>query len=401
MTRRLYWEDPYRCEFDARVVERLEMDQPALVLEATCFYPDSGGQPHDTGLLNGVAVVDVRELEGRIVHLLAEPLDADTVHGVVDWQRRFDHMQQHTGQHILSQAFERSLGASTVSFHLGEEASTIDLALSSLDEEDAARVEDLANRIVMEDRPVTALVHHEGEVASLDLRKIPDGQERVRVVSIEAFDQCGCGGTHVRTTGEVGIVHILRWERRRDQTRIEFACGWRAARDYRAKELTCRALAGQLSVGIEELPEAMARLAEAEQAARRQAESLRKRLLDAELPRLAQEAERVGGLRVLCRVLEEYDAGNMRYLAGHLTQEPGYVALLAVTDPSPQICFARSEDVNIDMGRLLREATAPYGGRGGGKPHLAQGGGLAAHDLARALQDARALLEVQVGSHAE
>lgn len=389
-TRRLYWEEPYRREFDATVIERLQLaDRPAVVLDATCFYPTSGGQPHDAGTLNDVPVLEVQEDAERIVHLLAESLSHDSVHGVIDWPRRFDHMQQHTGQHILSQAFERELDADTVSFHLGSATSSIDLATPSLDSDALSRVEALANRIVFDNRPVLAQEYDRDQVASLSLRRAPQVLGAIRVVSIEGFDACACGGTHVRATGEVGGIHIRGCDPRRDTTRVEFLCGWRALRDYRCRDLICQATASRLSTGVSDLPEAVSRLLEAEQAARRKAEDLRTRLLDCELPHLASEVEQVGALRLLCRMLEGYDAGNMRYLASSLTQEPGIAVLLAVTEPSPRICFARSQDVDIDVAELLRETLAPYGGRGGGRPHVAQGGGIAASDLRQILADAR------------
>jgi len=396
-TRRLYYGDSYRTEFDAAILQVTEYEgKSAAVLDATCFYPTSGGQPHDLGTLNGVQVVDVVEADEHILHLLAMPLPPGPVRGVITWERRFDHMQQHTGQHILSQAFERELQADTVSFHLSSASSTIDVTLAFLDWGLAAQIEELANRIVFENRPVTVHEYSEAGAGALGLRKAPVAKGAIRVVTVADFDVCACGGTHVRATGEVGSVHIRGWERRRGQARVEFLCGWRVLRDHRAENMTCQDLAGKFSVGIAELPLAFSRLTEAEQAARQQMEALRKRLLDCELPRLAGEAERVGEVRVLCRLLEGYDAGNMRYIAQSLAHEPKMAVLLAVTDPSPQLCFARSEDVPLDMTQLFRDVVAPYGGRGGGRPHVAQGGGVSVAQvgevLARALERLRGMI---------
>jgi len=393
LTRKLYREDPYCKTFEARVVETTSLDgRPAVILDATCFYPTSGGQPHDTGRLNGVPVVDVVEKNGQIVHALAEPLSQDVARGEINWDRRLDHMQQHTGQHILSRAFEVELEAETVSFHLGDESSTIDLAIPDLDEGAAERVEELANRVVIENQPVQVSEHDEAEVQALPLRKAPAVEGRLRVVRVGEFDVCACGGTHVRATGEIGLIHIRRWERQRGQVRVEFLCGGRALRDYRRKSRLVLQLAGDLTVGMDELPEAVARLVEAEKTARRQAENLRKGLLNAEIPIWRAEAEMVGEWRVFHRVLEDYDAADMRYLAQRLVEWPDMIALLAVDDPSPQLCFARGEDVSLDMSRLLREAVAPYGGRGGGRPHLAQGGGISPAELQSVLERARAAI---------
>ena len=392
-TKHLYYDDPYCTEFDATILHMTAYEgRPAAELDATCFYPTSGGQPHDLGTLNGVPVLDVIEVDERILHLLAAPLTPGPVHGVIAWERRFDHMQQHTGQHILSQAFERALQADTLSFHLGSTSSTIDIALSSLDWDLATQVEELANQIVFENRPVTAREYSETEIGALNLRKAPPTKGLIRVVNIADFDLCACGGTHVRATGEVGPIHLCGWERRRGQTRVEFLCGWRALRDHRAKDMICQELAGKFSVGVAELPQAFSRLAEAEHVARQQVEALRRRLLDCELPRLASEAKQVGDVRVLCRLLEGYDAGHMRYIAQSLLHEPKRAVLLAVTDPSPQFCFARSEDVPLNMAQLLREAVAPYGGRGGGQPHMAQGGGVPTEQVGSVLDRAMELL---------
>ncbi|MHB0856911.1 MAG: alanyl-tRNA editing protein [Anaerolineae bacterium] len=379
------------------MLAQIEIDgRPGVILDATCFYPTAGGQPHDLGTLNGVAVVDVIEHEGGLVHVLASPLPPGPVHGALDWARRFDHMQQHSGQHILSQAFEQALGAATLSFHLGAETSTIDVDLPSCEAEGLARVEELANRIVFENRTVQVREYAAEEIATLGLRKPPAVDGRVRVVTVEGFDASACGGTHVGSTGEVGCIHITRSERRRGGVRIEFLCGWRALRDYRARDAIVQHVAGELSVSVEDLPGAVARIQEEEQAQRRQAESLRRRLLVFEAPALASQAEDLAGVRVVRRLLEGFDAQDARWLAANLAESAGMVALLGVTEPGPQLCFARSSDVDLDMGAVLREALQAFGGRGGGRPHMAQGGGVEAAQLPdvleRALQQVRARL---------
>jgi alanyl-tRNA synthetase len=390
-TRHLFWDDPYQREFEAFAIEQLLAEgQPAVILDATAFYPTSGGQPHDLGTLSGVPVRDVVERDdGCILHILAEPLPLGAVHGVIDWPRRFDHMQQHSGQHILSQAFDQLLDATTVSFHLGEDSCTIDLDVAELGATEAGRAEDLANRIVLDDRIITAREYDEAELESLSLRKAPQVHGRVRIVEVAGFDICACGGTHVSSAGQIGQIHISRYERRRGQTRLEFLCGWRALRDYRQRDTAAREIANRLTVGVDDLSVAVSRLQEAEQEARRGADGLRRRLLDCELPHLADEAEVEGETRLLCRFLEGYDAGNMRSIAQALTQQPGIVVLLGVVEPSPQVCFARSADVSGDLSGLLREVLSEFGGRGGGQAHIAQGGGIRAGDLGDVLEQAR------------
>jgi alanyl-tRNA synthetase len=395
-TTRIYRADAYRTLFDATVVEVLEIEgQPAARLDATAFYPTSGGQPHDLGTLmrnaphfDGVAVVDVVEQEDDILHLLAAPIAPGPVHGEVDWARRFDHMQQHTGQHILSQAFVRVLGAETVSFHLGSEASSIDLTVAALDRDAVTRVEEEANAVVLADMSVTVREYDREALLDVALRRVPEVEGPVRVVHIGDYDVCACGGTHVRAAGEVGVIHVSRWERRHDQVRVEFLCGWRALRDYRLQGAILQDVVAPLSVGVTDLPDAIARLVDSNAETRRQVQALRQRLLGLELTRLEEEGERIGAWRLIAAVLDGLDAPAMRYLAQHLVETPGTVVLLAVSDPSPQLCFARSQDVALDASRLLRESAGEFGGRGGGQPHMAQGGGVPGESLADVLASA-------------
>jgi len=399
VTERLYWQDPYRQRFDARVVRRLELDgRPAVMLDATCFYPTSGGQPHDTGRLDNVAVLDVVEVDEEIVHVLEATLPQDQVQGAIDWERRFDHMQQHAGQHILSAAFQQLLGAATVSFHLGPEASTIDLDCRELAAQALDDVEELANRVIMEGRTIVVAQYDQETIRAVPLRKPPQVEGLVRVVAVPGFDYSACGGTHPRTCGEVGLVHIERWESRQGQARVTFLCGLRALRDYRRKSQIARGLAMRQSVALDELPAALERLETAADEARRQAARLRTQLLELQAPALAAEANQVGAWRVVCRLLDETDAAEMRQLATQIVQAPGMVVALGVDSPSPQFCLARSADVDLDMAALAAELISPYGGRGGGRPHMAQGGGLSREGLVAMLQDVQGRLEAADGT---
>ena len=264
MTERLYYTDAYCTRFLARVTERVTWDgRPAVVLDRTAFYPTSGGQPADRGVLGGVAVVDVQvRQDDAVVHVLESPLpeDGKEVEGEIDWPRRFDHMQQHTGQHVLSAAFERMLDADTVGFHLGTDVSTIDLNVPRLAPETATSVEGLVNQVLWEDHPVSARFVDSDELATLPLRRPPAVDGPVRVVEIGDFDVNPCGGTHVARTGEIGLVRVARLDYRGDETRVEFLCGSRALRDYRAKSAVVNQLATRLTVGYWELDQAVERL---------------------------------------------------------------------------------------------------------------------------------------------
>ncbi len=393
-TERLYWADAACTRFSATLLATVTHDgRPAAVLDATCFYPTSGGQPHDTGLLGEVPVVDVVEEDDRIVHVLARPLDRPVgtrIDGEVDWERRLDHMQQHSGQHLLSAAFSELLGAATVSFHLGTEVCTIDLDREALTEADSARVEERANAVVLDGRPMLAREYDEDEALALPLRKAPVVHGRIRVVTVDGFDASACGGTHVSSTGQVGPIHIRRTERRHGGVRVEFLCGGRALRDYRARDALVQGIAGALSVGVADLPAALTRLQDADRSAGHALEAARKELLTARVEVLAAGAETLpNGWRLVCQVLGGLDAPAMRVAANTLIARPGTIALLAVADPSPQVVLARSVDVDVAMGALLREVLSLHGGKGGGAPHMAQGGGVAAEDLPEVLAEAR------------
>jgi alanyl-tRNA synthetase len=397
MTERLYYADAYQRAFRARVVERLQWEgRPAVVLDRTSFYPTGGGQPHDAGSLNGAPVVDVveREADGAVIHLLDRALDGAEVEGRVDWERRFDLMQQHTAQHILSAAFVSQLGANTVGFHLADGYATIDLDRAPLAADELDGVEARANTVVFENRPVVARFVPNDEVPSLPLRKPLSHQGPVRVVEIPDFDCSACGGTHVRAAGEVGLVKITRSERRGAETRVEFLAGGRALADYRAKNTLVMDLAREFTVGHWELGDLVHRLADDLKEARREARRTRDALLDAEAAALWHQAGSVGSMRIVRACLSGRAPDDLKHLAQRLQSRPQTLALLASggeAGDKAYLTFARSADLTVHVGHLLREACQVIGGRGGGRPDFAQGGGprgdLAAQALDRAVQD--------------
>jgi alanyl-tRNA synthetase len=376
MTERLYYTDSYCTRFSSCVTGRLIWDgRPAVLLDRTAFYPISGGQPADRGTLGGVAVLDivVREEDGAIIHVLESALPEDEVEGVLDWPRRFDHMQQHTGQHILSAAFEQMLDADTVGFHLGAEVSTVDINVSRLEPAAVMTIEELANQVVWEDRLVSARLVGPDELAALPLRRPPAVEGSVRIVNIDGFDANPCGGTHVARTGEIGLIKVVRLDYRGDETRVEFLCGGRALRDYRAKNAMVNQLAGMLTVGYWELDQAVERLQGEAKQLRQELRRARKRLLKAEAAELAGAAVLRGPYRVVWQALEQREPGELRALAQELAQRFGVVVLLAGVGERTHLCFARAEGIDLDVAALLREACEQLGGKGGGQPGLAQG----------------------------
>jgi alanyl-tRNA synthetase len=373
---RLFYFDSYLTEFEAEVVERLAWEgHPAVVLDRTALYPTSGGQPSDRGALSAVPVlgVEVREADGAVIHLLADDLPTDHVLGEVDWSRRFDHMQQHTGQHLLSAACEQLLDADTVGFHLGSEMSTIDLSVERLPPEALEPVEGKANRVIWENRQITARFVGPAELAPLHLRHPPKVEGPVRLVEVAGFDVNPCGGTHVARSGEIGLLKVTRVEYRGHETRVEFLCGERALRDYCLKHQTLQELAAGLSVGYWELPEAVARLQESLKTSRRQLRTAQDQALEATAARLAGSAVAAGPLLIVRALLEGHAPDQLRVLALKTAAQPGGVALLASLADRVHLCFARAEGVSLDAAVLLRIACAELGGRGGGQPHVAQG----------------------------
>ena len=395
MTERLYYDDPYLTTFQARVIARAMRDgRPVVALDRTAFYPEGGGQPGDRGSLDGVRVVDTQEEAKLVWHLLDGPLEEDDVTGEIDWARRFDFMQQHHGQHLLSAAFERLFDARTVSVHLGEEICTVDLAHTGLSPDHLVEAEELTNGVIWENLPVDARFVDRSELERLALRKAPGDFERIRIVSAGDFDHSPCGGTHPRRTGEVGSVVLRRWERRGETLRVEFVCGKRAIRDYRWKNALLNGVAAELSVGALELPEAIERLREAGERSRKGLGAAEERLLGYEAQELVQGAEAIDGIPLVARTFEQRELDNVRRLARQIADRGG-IALLGLRGTKAQLVFARAEGLRYDMGALLRAAAAVVGGRGGGRPDAAQGGGPDVERLDEAIGQARMLLQAQ------
>jgi alanyl-tRNA synthetase len=381
MTARLYYDDSELLRFDAVVREAGILDgRPFAVLDRTAFYPASGGQPFDTGALAGRRVLDVfvRDDDEAVVHVLDAPLEAGgTVEGVIDAARRRDHMQQHSGQHVLSAAFERTAGARTVSFHLGTGVSTIDLAATP-DAAAVARAEDEANRIVRENRPVHVRYASAEEAAALPLRKEPVRGGTLRLVDVEGWDLSACGGTHVARTGAIGLIAVTAWERYKGGTRVSFVCGLRALAAFRASRDAIGAAVRQLSVLPADLGDAIARLQSDAKALRQQVRTLGERLARFEADELARSARDLSGLRLVCAAVEGADAQRLKTLAQAIAARPGHAAVLVGTDAPRAVAAARAAGAPLDAAALVKALTARFGGRGGGRPELAQGGGLAA-----------------------
>ena len=393
---RLYYSDSFLRTFTGTVTDVREIAGRdgeriwQLSLNRTAFYPTSGGQPFDTGSVSAtsqgatgpeIPVEQVEEDEDGVVwHFVSEPLAAGThVEGQINWERRFDHMQQHTGQHLLSAAFLRELQAPTVSFHLGETTSTIDLACGPPARHSIERVERIANQIIGEDRPVTNRFASRDEAEAMlragELRKLPEREGTIRLIEIADCDRNACGGTHVRATGQIGGLLVRSIEKVSRGVRIEFICGLRAVRAARADVAILSETAALLSTGSTELPAAVGRLLSEGKTHTRERQKLREELAVFQAATLTADVPIDNGLRLVVRAWKDRDSDYVRLLASRTAvAAPLTAVIFFAEDADPARVFvARSKDLVFDCGRILREALATFGLRGGGSADLAQG----------------------------
>src|SRR5256885_8580227 len=366
MTDRLYYHDSFLYSFEAQVLESVERESKhAIKLDRTAFYPTSGGQVHDTGTVlvdnREVAVIEVsdNEEDGTILHFTSEPIEMGTrIRGLIDAARRRDHMQQHSGQHVLSAAFVRLFDAPTVSFHMGDESCTIDLAVKSLAPDQIAQAERLANEIVTEDRPVMIRFVSPDEARKLDLRKLPPKQTGdLRLIDITDFDLTACGGTHVRSTGQIGAILVRKGENVKQGMRVEFVCGLRAVSTARHDYTTLTEAAGLLSTHIHELPQQVRKTIQESKLAAKAEQKLLAELAEFYAERwLAQSS---GAPRIVIRVFPERDATFIKLLAQKLTAgKTDVIALLACGAGQPALVFAQSPGQKSNMDKLLKESMA-------------------------------------------
>lgn len=404
MTDRLYYHDPFLYEFEGEVTEVVPAAEingrHGVFLDRTAFYPTSGGQIHDTGWIaprgSGteakLRVTEVAEVEdGRVVHYIEAdkpPALGTVIRGMIDPERRRDHMQQHSGQHVLSAAFIRLFDIATVSFHMGDDYCSIDLDAPVLTVTQVEQAEMLANQIVQENRPVAIKFATREEAQGLGLRKVPraDKQE-LRLIDIQDFDLSACGGTHVRETGQVGCILLRKTEKVRQGWRVEFVCGQRAVRTARRDYVTLTEAASAFSAHILDVPEQIKKSQEELRTARKSTENVLEEISELLAGKLLADAEASDGRKLITRTYADRDQGFIRLLAQKLTRlEPNVVALLAATSGQTSLVFAQSKGMPFDMGALLKQALAKLGGKGGGSKDLAQGGAPQSDGLENLLQ---------------
>lgn len=404
MTERLYYHDSHLAQFDARVLNVADegAGRVSVTLDRTAFYPTGGGQPSDTGTLGAARVVECVEEEeaGVVRHIIeGEPPEVGAqVVGRVDWARRLDHLQQHTGQHILSQAFVQLFDAPTRAFRMLERVSEIDVDLRDPSTERIEQAIELANRIIWEDRPVHIRHASPAEAAALPLRKDSAREGDLRIIEIENFDLSPCGGTHAARTGEVGILAVRSWERAKGLTRVEFLAGGRVLADYRRANHTARSVAALFSAGRDDASELAARALEENKTLTRRLRTLEEVAARVEADELIAASQSTGddgddnARRIVTHAFTDRDAESLKRLALSIIARPGHhIALLGSRDTdgrAARLVFARSAEAHGDMNALMREACALLEGRGGGRPDLAQGGGTNVEQLDAALETA-------------
>jgi len=384
--KRMYFENPYQIEFEAGVVENIShKGNPALILDQTCFYPEGGGQPADKGTINGIPVIHVLDQDGRIIHVLEKEISANTVRGKIDWITRFDHMQQHAGQHILSQCFVQLYGAETRSFHLGERTSALEVDMRSIDDDRTEQAEMLANDIVFQNREIKSCFYREEEISGVPLRRPPKKKGDIRVVEVTNFDFTACGGTHPRSTGEIGTIKILKWERIRDNIRLEFICGNRALRDYIRKHRDLKILSNSLTVDDREIRSSFEKFLSDLKTQKRKNRKMQEKLLQYEAAEIIQKA----GGKIIKQIFSDRPQEEVRLLALLTIRKKELVVLFGLKGGERvHVFLACSESFGLDMRELLPVVSPLIEGRGGGRPSLVEISGEKKENLEQALDKA-------------
>ncbi len=392
-TERLYYTDCYLREFEASVLQVEPGPHGIRVfLDRTAFYPESGGQPADFGTLGGIPVRELLDEGDAIVHLLESEPQEERVQGKIDWPRRFDHMQQHTGQHALSAAFEKTGNYKTVSFHLGAEVSSIDLDSDRFGRRQIEEAENLANNVVFENREVKIFFRPEAEANELDLRKPTGRQGDVRLVEIDGFDLSACGGTHVSRTGAIGLIAARKVERMKGLTRVEFVCGGRALRAFRRDFQVLSEASKLLSASSSQLPALITKQLEEVRTANRAREKLWERMAKIQARDLWQSAPEKNGGKIVRHVFDTEEHFEGIRVAHEIASHPSAIALIGVKGKATFLYFSQSPGGTADMGTILMQTVAKFGGKGGGARDFAQGGAIEESRLEEALAYAETLL---------
>ncbi|PHD55526.1 alanyl-tRNA editing protein [Bacillus toyonensis] len=399
LEQKLYYIDAYTKDFTTKIIKQDydKEDNLYVVLNETAFYPTGGGQPYDTGTLNGTLVTNVEEVNGEIRHFIAEQLETAEVEGKINWERRFDHMQQHAAQHILSAAFWDHFNIPTIGFHLGKETVTIDLETENLPPETIENGVQIANNIVFENHPIRIQWMNLEEAKTLPLRKEPTLTENIRVVIIENFDYNGCGGTHPRRTGEVGLIQVLNWERNKGGIRLTFIAGWRTLKLMGQQQQIMKDVSKQLNSSETDIPAKVAQLLISQKENEKAIQTMNEKLLFAEANELLQQPAEIHAGFLISKVFTNRSMQEVAKLSAIIIeqQEHAITYFVIENDDKLQCILACGKTVTLDMNALLKDALPAIEGKGGGNKKSARGGGKAImsgdeflHQLISSLQSA-------------
>ncbi|MEN1934136.1 DHHA1 domain-containing protein [Paenibacillus sp. 102] len=381
MNQKLYYSDAYQQSFTAQIIKQ-DYDSEGnlyVTLTETTFYPTGGGQPHDTGTLNDISVINVEEVNDEIRHFISSELHTKEVIGKINWQRRFDHMQQHTAQHILSAAFWDHFNIPTIAFHLGKETITIDLDTPELTLETANTALQIANQIVFENHPIHIRWMNLEEARQLPLRKEPTITEDIRVVIIENYDYNGCGGTHPKYTGEVGPIHIIGWERNKGGIRLSFVAGWRALKLMGHHQQIIKDISRQLNSGADDIPNKVTHLLASHKENEKTLQAMNEKLLFVEVNELLQQSKKVAAGTLIAKVFTNRSMQEIAKLSAIITEQNENSITYFVTENEEklQCILACGKAVTANMNTILKNALPTIEGKGGGNQKSARGGGKA------------------------
>ncbi|QEK12392.1 hypothetical protein FQB35_08385 [Crassaminicella thermophila] len=394
MTKKLFFKNVYLKEFTANIISKEEIEgEFHIVLDQTAFYPEGGGQPCDTGTIDSLKVCYVYEKDNKIYHIVdKKPTKLNNVKCTIDWEKRFDHMQQHLGQHILSACFEELFDAETVGFHLGTAFVTIDVTLSDLSNDQAQKVEYLANQVVFNNLRVNQLYPNPSKLSELPLRKPPKVDKNIRIIEIDQFDFSPCGGTHPSYTGEVGLIKIRKWEKIRNNIRIEFVCGNRALKDFTWKNDYIYKIANLLSIKDLDVLNGIEKIYSNYHSQQKEIKKLKEQLLNYEAFALYQEADIHKEIKIIYKIYDNRDFNELRTLATKIISKPNAIVLFGARNKKAQMILSSSKQIEINMNEIFKKVCIIFNGKGGGNNHNAQGGGDNLSKLEDALKEAKNII---------
>ncbi|WP_409228237.1 alanyl-tRNA editing protein [Gudongella sp. SC589] len=377
MTRKLYWENPYLHETEASIIKKERKNGLFhITLDRTIFYPDmSGGQPGDIGTINGVSVIETVENEDRLTHILKSDIPGPKVKLSIQSDHRFDMMQQHSGQHLLSGVLYNLLGGETISFHLGKDYSSIDVTLSHMEQEEVDNAEALCNKIIQSNFQVKTYFVNQEKIKLLPVRKAPAVASNIRMVEIDGFDYSPCGGTHVNHTGELGLLKITKWEHYKGNLRIHFLTGLRAFMDYSSKFKSVRSISNLLSSSDDDIAVKVEKLFNDRTELEKEVRSGREEIISARSSMLVDGSERLGDLRVIRELYDNYDFKALSQLGSHISNNyERVVQIYGISNNGlGQFIISKSKDINLDLGNVYKQLSTEFKLKGGGNPNTVQG----------------------------